>query len=132
MKRVFLARRPRCDQRRPTRSASVPNRDSAVSTSALICSHTVSIADIVGGNLNDLRFRQGTWESEFMANSGFYTNRIRYHEFLERFRQVGFVPEVYRIARWDTLPTPRSKMAPEFAALADAELQVSGFDVYLH
>jgi len=95
-------------------------------------SHTISIADIVGGNLNDLRFRQGTWESEFMANSGFYTNRIRYHEFLDCFRQVGFVPEVYRIARWDTLPTPRSKMAPEFAALADAELQVSGFDVYLH
>jgi hypothetical protein len=95
-------------------------------------SHTVSIADIVGGHLNDLRFRQGTWESEFMANSGFYTNRIRYHEFLDCFRQVGFVPEVYRIARWDTLPTPRSKMAPEFAALADAELQVSGFDVYLH
>jgi|ERR1700722_11101776 len=95
-------------------------------------SHTVSIADILGGNLNDLRFRQGTWESEFMANSGFYTNRIRYHEFLDYFRQAGFVPEVYRVARWDTLPTPRSKMAPEFAALRDEELQVSGFDVYLH
>jgi SAM-dependent methyltransferase len=95
-------------------------------------SHTVSIADIVGGNLNDLRFRQGTWESEFMANSGFYTNRIRYHEFLDGFRRVGFVPEVYRIARWDTLPTPRSKMASEFAALPDADLKVSGFDVYLH
>jgi SAM-dependent methyltransferase len=95
-------------------------------------SHTVSIADIVGGNLNDLRFRHGTWESEFMASSGFYTNRIRYHEFLDCFRRVGFKSEVYRIARWDTLPTPRRKMAPEFAALPDAELQVSGFDVYLH
>jgi hypothetical protein len=95
-------------------------------------SHTVSLSDIVGGNLNDLRFRQGTWESEFMANSGFYTNRIRYHEFLEDFRQAGFVPEVHRIARWDALPTPRGKMAPEFAILPDSELQVSGFDVYLH
>ena len=95
-------------------------------------SHTVSISDILGGNLNDLRFRNGTWESEFMANSGFYTNRIRYHEFLNGFREAGFVPEVYRIARWDTLPTPRSKMAPQFAILPDSELQVSGFDVYLH
>lgn len=95
-------------------------------------SHTVSISDILGGNLNDLRFRQETWESEFMANSGFYTNRIRYHEFLDCFREAGFVPDVYRVARWDKLPTPRSRMAPEFAALPDAELQISGFDVYLH
>jgi len=95
-------------------------------------SHTVSIADILGGNLNDLRFSQKTWESELMANSGFYTNRIRYHEFLDFFRDAGFVPQIYRTARWETLPTPRSKMAPEFASLPESDLQVSGFDVYLH
>jgi hypothetical protein len=48
------------------------------------------------------------------------------------FRDAGFVPRVYRTARWQTLPTPRSKMAPEFATLPDEDLQVSGFDVYLH
>jgi hypothetical protein len=30
-------------------------------------SHTVSISDILGGNLNDLRFSQKTWESGLMA-----------------------------------------------------------------
>jgi SAM-dependent methyltransferase len=95
-------------------------------------SHTISIADILGGNLNDLRFSQKTWESDLMANSGFYTNRIRYNEYLKYFSEVGFVPQVYRIAQWDTLPTPRSKMAPEFASLPESELQISGFDVYLH
>jgi hypothetical protein len=95
-------------------------------------SHTISITDILGGNLNDLRFSQGTWESNFMANSGFYTNRIRFSEFLTYFRQAGFVPEVYRTALWNALPTPRTKMAPQFASLPDSELQVSGFDVYLH
>jgi hypothetical protein len=95
-------------------------------------SHTVSISDILGGNLNDLRFSQRTWESGLMANSGFYTNRIRYSQYLKMFRDAGFVPEVYRTAQWKTLPTPRNKMAPEFAALPEEDLQISGFDVYLH
>jgi SAM-dependent methyltransferase len=95
-------------------------------------SHTVSIADILGGNLNDLRFSERTWESDLMANSGFYTNRIRYNEYMKFFAEAGFVPQVYRTAQWDTLPTPRNKMAPEFAQLPESELQISGFDVYLH
>ena len=95
-------------------------------------SHTVSISDILGGNLNDLRFTEKTWESDLMANSGFYTNRIRYNEYLKDFRDAGFVPQVYRTAHWDTLPTPRNKMAPQFAALPESDLQISGFDVYLH
>ena len=95
-------------------------------------SHTISISDILGGNLNDLRFSEKTWESDLMASSGFYTNRIRYNEFLRYFQEAGFIPEVYRTAHWDTLPTPRSKMAPEFARLPEADLQISGFDVYLH
>ena len=44
-----------------------------------VSSHMISISDILGGNLNDLRFSQKTWESDLMANSGFYTNRIRYN-----------------------------------------------------
>jgi SAM-dependent methyltransferase len=95
-------------------------------------SHTISITDILGGNLNDLRFSEETWESEFMASSGFYTNRIRYSEFLNYFEAAGFLPQIYRIARWKSLPTPRNKMAREFAQLPDSDLQVSGFDVYLH
>jgi hypothetical protein len=95
-------------------------------------SHTVSISDILGGGLNDLRFSEKTWESELMASSGFYTNRIRYSQYLKMFRDAGFVSQVYRTAQWKTLPTPRNKMAPEFAALPDEDLQVSGFDVYLH
>jgi SAM-dependent methyltransferase len=95
-------------------------------------SHTLSISDILGGKLNDLRFSEKTWESNLMANSGFYTNRIRYGQYLQMFRDAGFVPQVYRTARWDHLPTPREKMAPEFAVLPEEDLQISGFDVYLH
>jgi SAM-dependent methyltransferase len=94
-------------------------------------SHRVPIRDIIGGKLNDLRFSQRIWESSFMATSRFYTNRLRYLEMLRLFREVGFEPEVVRRMRWETLPTPRRKMAKEFAALSEEDLCVSEFDVLL-
>ena len=95
-------------------------------------SHCIPIKDIVGGKLNDLRFSKRIWESSFMANSRFYTNRLRYLELLRLFRQAGFEPEVVREIRWKTLPIPRRKMAKEFALLSEEDLQVSAFDVLLH
>jgi SAM-dependent methyltransferase len=94
-------------------------------------SHCISISDILGGKLNDLRFSDRIWESSFMVKSGFYTNRIRYAEILKLFRQAGFEPELRSVQRWTVLPTPRRKMASEFAALPEEELRVSGFDVSL-
>jgi SAM-dependent methyltransferase len=94
-------------------------------------SHRLSIRDILGGNLNDLRFSDRVWESPVMAQSGFYTNRIRYGRLLELFREAGFTPEIRKITRWKTLPTPRKKMDPQFASLPEEDLSVSGFDVVL-
>jgi Methyltransferase domain len=96
-----------------------------------VSSHCISISDILGANLNDLRFNDRIWESSFMANSGLYTNRIRYAEMLRLFRQAGFEPEVRRVQRWTVLPTPRRKMVRQFATLPEDELRVSGFDVTL-
>jgi hypothetical protein len=97
-----------------------------------VASHCIPIRDIIGGKLNDLRFSERIWESSFMAHSRFYTNRLRYLELLRLFRQAGFEPEVVREIRWKTLPTPRRKMAKEFAVLSEEDLQVSEFDVLLH
>ena len=96
-----------------------------------VASHSIPIKDIIGGKLNDLRFREGIWESSLMANSRFYTNRLRYLELLRLFREAGFEPEVVRKAQWETLPTPRRKMAKEFALLSEEDLRVSEFDVLL-
>ncbi len=95
-------------------------------------SHHTGFGDILGGQMNDLRFSDRIWESSFMANSGFYTNRLRYQEVLRLFRQAGFEPEILKVTRWKTLPTPRRKMAQPFASLPEQELQVSGLDVVLH
>ena len=96
-----------------------------------IGSHSVSMRDLIGGAANDLRFSSRAWESPLMADAGFYTNRIRYGEMLGLFRQAGFEPEVIHVGRWDTLPIPRQKVAPEFSKLRDDDLLIYEWDVLL-
>lgn len=66
-----------------------------------------------------------------MARSGFYTNRIRYSDMLNRFKSAGFNVEVSRIDKWKSLPIERNKMYGEYKMLPDTDLLVSGFDVIL-
>lgn len=96
-----------------------------------VCSHRVDLQDHLSGGLNNLRFSAALWESEFMAQSGFYTNRIRFDEMLRCFSETGFDVKVLQVDRFASLPTPRSRMAPEFRNLPESDLLVSGFDVVL-
>jgi SAM-dependent methyltransferase len=91
----------------------------------------VDLKDHLGGALNNLRFRESQWESPLFANSGFYTNRIRYSQMLEEFRSAGFTVEWSRPVMWQVLPTPRDRLARDFREMPDEELRVSGFDVLL-
>ena len=78
-----------------------------------------------------MRFSEKVWESDFFAQSGFYTNRIRYGKMMELFREAGFRPEIIRTIKWPEIPTSRNKLAREFACLSDNELKISEFDVLL-
>lgn len=93
--------------------------------------HRVDLRDHLGGRLDNLRFSDRHWESDLMARSGFYTNRIRHAEMLRLFETAGFEAEVTKTSQWDTLPTPRARLAPRFRGLDDADLMISGFDVVL-
>ena len=95
-----------------------------------ICSHLIPLVDSLG-ELNSLRFPRDIWESDFMANSGFYANRLRYFQFLELFKEAGFTTEVIQTRQWDTLPTPKAKLSKEFAAMSDEELSIYSFSVIL-
>jgi len=95
------------------------------------CSHTVDLRDHLGGQLNNLRFKHQIWESDLFASSGFYTNRIQLNRMMNIFESVGFEVQLVNVRRWDQLPTPRKKMAPEFALLPEDILNVSGFDILL-
>jgi len=94
-------------------------------------SHQVDLRDHLGGALNNLRFSDNVWESKLFLNSGFYTNRIRYTEMLDLFREAGFVVVSTSVRRWQELPTSKSKLSFRFQDLPVDELLVSTFDVIL-
>jgi SAM-dependent methyltransferase len=94
-------------------------------------SNQVDLQDHLGGALNNLRFSEELWESDFFAKSGFYTNRIQYSEMLSQFREAGFKVDTVVSRSWPELPTPRQKLNSKFQGLPDAELNVRGFDVLL-
>jgi hypothetical protein len=96
-----------------------------------VCSHQVDLTDHLGGALNNLRFPDNIWESDFMTCSGFYTNRIRYSEMLELFKKAAFCVEVTHLNRWNSLPTPRAKLFKNFQNLPDEELRISDFSIIL-
>ena len=96
-----------------------------------VCIHSIDLMDHLGGALNNLRFSEAFWEWDFVAGAGFYTNRIRFSEMVDFFRQAGFSVEVVDSKRWDELPTPRKKLSASFRDLSDDELCVAGFKVIL-
>jgi SAM-dependent methyltransferase len=96
-----------------------------------VSSHRVDLRDHLGGALNNLRFSEKLWESEFFASSGFYTNRIQYSQMLALCLKAGFKVDTVHPRHWETLPTPRNKFSKMFQSLPDEELCVSGFDVLL-
>lgn len=96
-----------------------------------VCVHRVDLKDHLGGGLNHLRFKQPIWESHLFTKSGFYTNRIRFKEMLNIFRDAGFIYTLPRVLRWDYLPLKRAAMIDEFSQLTNDNLLVSGFDVVL-
>jgi SAM-dependent methyltransferase len=96
-----------------------------------VASHSIDLKDHLGGALNNLRYSEQRWEADWMAKSGFYTNRIRYGEMLDIFQTEGFAVEVEQKYCWDSIPTPRVKMQPQFAVLDETDLKVRDFYVLL-
>jgi SAM-dependent methyltransferase len=96
-----------------------------------VCSHQIDLKDHLSFSLNNLRFSDETWESDLMANSGFYTNRLRYNEIIRIFEEEGFNVEINNINRWDKLPISKDHLNEKYAVMSDDELLISGFDVIL-
>ena len=94
-----------------------------------VASHQIDLKDHLAASLNSLRFAERTWESEFMARSGFYTNRLRRAEIVERFEAAGFTTHVEGVKRWTVLPLPRTALDTAFRGMPDEELTVSQFDI---
>lgn len=96
-----------------------------------VCSHRIDLKDHLGGALNNLRFTRSVWESNIFAGSGFYTNRVRFKNMLERFRKAGFDIEHVECDFFESIPIERSDLADDFRGVDDEDLMISGFDVVL-
>jgi SAM-dependent methyltransferase len=94
-----------------------------------IAVHRIDLTDHLGGSLNNLRFSDSVWESDFFRRSGFYTNRLRFSEVTKAFQKSGRAISLPRIVKWDVLPIARSSMSKEFQLFDDGDLCVIGFDV---
>jgi SAM-dependent methyltransferase len=90
-----------------------------------VASHWIDYRDHLDMKLNNLRFSERVWESEFMANSGFYTNRLPELSIRELFEEAGFVVEVRDTTLWPGgLPTPQSAMSEPFASMPTDHLMI--------
>jgi SAM-dependent methyltransferase len=97
-----------------------------------VASHQIDFRDHLQNGLNNLRFRERIWESEFMASSGFYTNRLNWPTMEKLFRDVGFSVELRSVRTWPKgLPTPQRSMALPFKSMLAEELMVMDAQVVL-
>jgi SAM-dependent methyltransferase len=92
-----------------------------------VAAHTIDFRDHLQSGLNNLRFTERVWESSFMANSGFYTNRIPWPQMSQMFEKSGFSVEAKQLQFWPHgLPTPQAKMAMPYR-----QMPADDFRVYL-
>ena len=90
-----------------------------------VASHWIDYRDHLDMKLNNLRFSELVWESDFMVNSGFYTNRLPATQIRALFEEAGFVIEEHDSVPWPGgLPTPREAMSEPFASMSDETLMV--------
>jgi SAM-dependent methyltransferase len=94
-----------------------------------IASHQIDLRDHLGGGLNNLRIPTRTWEANWFANSGFYTNRLSKQEILQSFEEAQFDVGMISELRWDTLPIQVSSMASEFQNDPPGSRLVRIFDI---
>lgn len=92
-----------------------------------VASHVVDFRDHLQNGLNNLRFSERIWENEFMARSGFYTNRLNWPAMEKLFREAGLSVELRSFDIWPKgLPTPQRSMAMPFKNMPPDELIVMG------
>jgi hypothetical protein len=90
------------------------------------CTHIVDYKDHLQNSMNNLRFGDSFWEKDWVAKSGFYTNRIHISEMKQIFKNLGFSVQVLEVNKWGSIPISRRHIHKQFAYLSDSDLQAFG------
>ncbi len=87
--------------------------------------HGIDFQDHLGGKLANLRFSPAIWESEWMASSGFYTNRVSASQVVALMHDAGFEVEIEARGLWPQPPTTRNRIAADLRAFwSDEDLRI--------
>ena len=89
-----------------------------------VISHNINYKDHLDESLNNLRFSENLWESNFFARSGFYTNRLPAVEIHSLFKKKGFKLTYENFGKWEKLPINRNKINKIFNKFSDEELAI--------
>jgi hypothetical protein len=96
---------------------------------AIAC-HWVDFQDHLGGRLANLRFSPAVWESEFMAGSGFYTNRVSPSQLVTILRDAGLDIEIENRGVWAEPAATRANIARELRVdWTDEDLRVCSMSI---
>ncbi len=94
-----------------------------------ISSHQVDLKDHLGGGLNNLRLSEKLWESSFLSQSGFYTNRLGYSDIVNCLIENGFDVDISGVEEWNQPPIALSSIANCFKSRSIQDLKIKQFDV---
>jgi SAM-dependent methyltransferase len=95
------------------------------------CVHSIDLRDMMGQSLNHLRFPERVWDSAWFRRAGFYTNRLRFPDWMELFRRAGFEAEASEVNRWTNLPVARESLAYPYQDMTDESLLIATVRVVL-
>ena len=96
-----------------------------------VISHQIDLRDHLGGGLNNLRFSDSLWESNFFVKSGFYTNRISFDKMVSIFENLSFKYEILNVQKWKLLPIKKYKIDKKYRNQDEENLRVKVFDILL-
>ena len=96
-----------------------------------VISHQIDLRDHLGGGLNNLRFSDSLWESNFFVKSGFYTNRISFDKMVSIFENLSFKYEILNVQKWKLLPIKKYKINKKYRNQDEENLRVKVFDILL-
>lgn len=95
-------------------------------------SHRVDFTDHLGGGLNNLRFNDKFWESQFISQSGFYTNRISFSEMNSIMLNHNFIIDQAFQEYRDYSPIERKYISPNILNWTDDDLRTMACDFVAH
>lgn len=87
-------------------------------------SHNIDLMDHLDYSLNSLRFSEKIWESPLFANSGFYTNRLRYGQIIKLFENAGFEIVFKDSGAWKAIPIKKKYLHKSFRFLSKSDLLI--------